>query len=191
MWEISYSWKSPNFPSSQNFLKHMYPGDWTKEVQSVYTVFYAPDLFLKNAELPATSTHRSGLKECSGFMYQLYSLSQSEAGIAIPIWGIKNTLSYPSKICYSLWYFSYLFLLQKIEQKQMDTTSRLVWILSVASLLQYTNFKIYNCIVTDGNGMNITHGNVNFLVHLVQSPHLRRISVKSVDSNGFPFTFYC
>ena len=133
MWEISYSWKSPNFPSSQNFLKHMYPGDWTKEVQSVYTVFYAPDLFLKNAELPATSTHRSGLKECSGFMYQLYSLSQSEAGIAIPIWDIKNTLSYPSKICYSLWYFSYLFSLQKIEQKQMDTTSRLVWILSVAN----------------------------------------------------------
>ena len=173
MWEISYSWKSLNFPSSQNFLKHMYPGDWTKGVQSVYilTVFYAPDLFLKNAELPATSTHRSGLKECRQFMYRLYSLSQSEARIAISIWGIKNTLSYPSKICYSLWYFSYLLLLQKIEQKQMDTTSRLVWILSVASLLQYTIFKIYNCIVTDGNGMNITHGNVNFLVHLVQSPH--------------------
>ena len=65
----------------------MYPGDWTKGVQLVYilTVLYAPDLFLKNAELPATSTHRSGLKECSRFMYRLYSLSQSEAGIAISI----------------------------------------------------------------------------------------------------------
>ena len=98
----------------------MYPGDWTKGVQSVYilTVFYAPDIFLKNAALPARSTHRSGLKECSQFMYRLYSLSQSEAGITISIWGIKNTLSYPSKICYSLWYFSYLLLLQKKEQNK-------------------------------------------------------------------------
>ena len=94
MWEISYSWKSLNFPSSQKFLKHTHPGDQTKGVQPVYilTVFYAPDLFLENAELPTTSTQATGLKECSWFRYRLYSLSQSEAGISISIWGINNTL---------------------------------------------------------------------------------------------------
>ena len=49
----------------------MHVGDWTKGVQSVYisTVFYAPDLLLENAELPATSTQGTRLKECSWFMY--------------------------------------------------------------------------------------------------------------------------
>ena len=92
MWEISYSWKSLNFPSSQKFLKHMHPGDWTKGVQLVYisTVFYAPDLFLENAEFPATSTQGTGLKEWSQFTYWMYSLSWSEVEISISVWGIKN-----------------------------------------------------------------------------------------------------
>ena len=73
----------------------MYLGDWTKGVQLVYilTVFYAPDLFLENAELLTISTQGTGLKECSQFMYRLYSLSQSEAGISISISGVKKTHS--------------------------------------------------------------------------------------------------
>ena len=65
----------------------MHPEDQTKGVQSVYisTVFYAPDLFLENAELPATSTQGTGLKEYSQFRYRLYSLSQYQADISISI----------------------------------------------------------------------------------------------------------
>ena len=63
-------------------------------MQSVYilTEFYAPDLFLENAELPATSIQETKLKECSRFTSQLYSLSQSDAGISISIRGVKNAL---------------------------------------------------------------------------------------------------
>ena len=61
--------------------------------------FYASDLFLENADLPVTSTEGTRLKECSQFRYRLYSLSQSEAGISISIWGIKNTWQRSERQC--------------------------------------------------------------------------------------------
>ena len=46
------------------------------------------------AELPATSTQGTGLKEYCQLTYWLYSFPQSKAGFSISIWGIKNTWFY-------------------------------------------------------------------------------------------------
>ena len=56
-------------------------------------------------------TQGTGLKEYSQFTYRLYSLSQSEAGISISVWGVKNT---PLNLFY--WFtlllnFTWLFLI--------------------------------------------------------------------------------